>query len=443
MKRLRKSWIAVVSVCLVISGSLVSRNPFAESTIQEKCEVQNVIFLIGDGMGLPYTSAYRYFKNTPFTKEMERTSFDPFLVGTQITYPNDPKENVTDSAAAATAMATGVKSYNGAVAVDENKHPVQTVLERAKAMGKSTGLVVTSKITDATPACFAAHVTERWNNTEIANQYIDQKINGSPKVDVLLGGGTEDFIRPDRNLVDEFKKEGYSNVSNAEELKQNVNPKILGLFAPNYLPKMIDRTQSIPSLRQMEEAALGRLSKNKRGFFLMVEGSQIDIAGHRNDIVGAMSEMTDFEEAFQAAIDFAKKDKHTLVVMTADHSTGGLTVGANKIYSWDPVPIKQAKRSAEFMANEVKLGARVEDIFSKYVSFALTSEELQTLKSANNDSILSAICKVFATRSHTGWTTSGHTGEDIPVYAFGPGSAYFMGVHENTHIAQSLLQLLR
>ena len=125
--------------------------------------------------------------------------------------------------------------------------------------------------------------------------------------------------------------------------------QVIGLFAPAGMPKMIDRDKDVPSLEEMTKSAIDRLKQDKDGFFLMIEGSQIDWAGHDNDIVGAMSEMEDFEKAFQAAIEFAKKDKNTLVVATADHSTGGFSIGADGIYNWFPEPIKAAKAIFRFI----------------------------------------------------------------------------------------------
>ena len=204
-------------------------------------------------------------------------------------------------------MSAGIKTYNAAIAVDNDKAEVKTVLEQAK--GKSTGLVATSEITHATPAAFGAHDISRKNMDAIANDYFDEKIKGKHKVDVMLGGGVKNFVRKDRNLTEEFKKSGYSYVTDRDQLLNDKNDQILGLFAPGGLDKMIDRNEKTPSLEEMTNAAIERLNKNKNGFFLMVEGSQIDWAGHDNDIVGAMSEMEDFEKAFKAAIEFAKKIK--------------------------------------------------------------------------------------------------------------------------------------
>ncbi|MGG0262049.1 alkaline phosphatase [Bacillus mycoides] len=446
----KKTWpFAVVASLVVTSVATWNVTRSSEVNADEKnsnTKIKNVIVLIGDGMGPSYMTAHRYMKDNPKTFEMESTAFDTYLVGTQKTYSEDEHENITDSASAATAMASGVKTYNAAISVDNDKTAVKTVLEQAKEHGKSTGLVATAEITHATPAAFGAHDMHRDNMDAIANDYFDEKVKGKHKVDVMLGGGRKNFVREDRNLTEEFKKSGYSYVTDREQLLQDKNDQILGLFALGELDKMIDRNDNTPSLEEMTQAAIERLNKNKKGFFLMVEGSQIDWAGHDNDIVGAMSEMEDFERAFKAAIEFAKKDKQTLVVATADHSTGGLSVGANDAYNFKVEPIKAAKRTPDFMANEIVKGASVEETLNTYIDLPLTSEEIKAIKdvAASKDvtKIDDAIEAIFNKRSITGWTTGGHTGEDVNVYAFGPGKYVFSGVQENTNIAKRVFAIV-
>lgn len=440
--------IAVISSLAITAALHGANNGFAAAQDNQanNAKVKNVIFLIGDGMGPAYTTAYRYMKDDPKTPTKELTEFDKYLVGAQMTYADDDKQNITDSASAATAMSSGVKTYNNAIAVDKTKVEVETVLERAKKVGKSTGLVATSEITHATPAAFGAHDESRKNMDAIANDYFDEKINGKHKIDVLLGGGLVNFDRKDRNLTEEFKKAGYSYVTTKQDLLKDKNEQILGLFASGGMDKMIDRSEATPSLEDMTNAAIQRLSKNKDGFFLMVEGSQIDWAGHDNDIVAAMSEMEDFEKAFKAAIDFAKKDGHTLVVATADHSTGGLSVGARDEYNFFVDPIKAAKRTPDFMAAEIAKGAGVEETLKKYIDLELTKEEIDSVKKAAEAKkavdIDNAIEAIFDTRSFTGWTTGGHTGEDVNVYAFGPGKEKLSGLIDNTKNADVIFDIL-
>lgn len=445
------SKVTLLGLALALAFGVLATSLFhnADAKSYSGPKVKNVILLIGDGMGPSYLTAYRYFKDDPATPKMEETAFDKYLVGMQSTYSYDKQEAVTDSAAAATAMSTGVKTYNGAIAVNMDREPVETVLEQAKKEGKATGLVTTVQINHATPASFGAHDVERHHYKAIADDYYDDLINGKHKVDVLLGGGTKYFIREDRNLVEAFKEDGYSYVTNRQELLKDQNDQVLGLFAEVEMPKMIDRPESVPSLKEMTVSAIDRLSQDKDGFFLMVEGGQIDWAGHANDIVGVMSEMQDFEAAFKAAIAFAKKNGHTLVVTTADHSTGGLTIGADGKYDWNPKPIKQAEKTPQFMAEQIANGAPVEETLDKYIGFDLTQEETQSVKAAEAESdgdpaaIHEAINTIFTERTNTGWTTSGHTGVDVPVYAYGPAAEKFSGKIDNTDIAKNIFDILQ
>jgi alkaline phosphatase len=441
----KKALTVALASTLAVSG-LAFNNASAENT--DKNEIRNVIFLIGDGMGPTYTTGYRALKDDPKTPMMEDTAFDKHLVGMQSTYSSDEKESITDSAAAATSMSAGIKTYNGAIAVDMEKQDVKTVLEQAKEDGKSTGLVATSQINHATPAAFGSHDESRENYNEIANDYYDDMIDGKHKVDVLLGGGTSYFVRRDRDITKEFEKDGYSYVTSKEEMLNDKNEQILGLFAPKGLDKKIDRPAEQPSLKDMTNSALDRLNKNHKGFFLMVEGSQIDWAGHDNDVVAAMSDMEDFEQAYQSAIEFAKKDKHTLVIATADHSTGGMAMGRDGEYKWDPSAIKAAKKTPDFIAKEIAEGAPVEETLKKYIDLELTPEEVQSVKDAKEKSgdvleIDNAIEKIFDLRTGTGWTTDGHTGEDVTVYAYGPGMENFTGKIDNTDTAKEIFAILK
>jgi alkaline phosphatase len=450
---MKKSWKKILPIAVVSSlaiGSVIGMNQDnteAEAKDSKDGKAKNVIFMIGDGMGVPFTTALRYMNDNPETPEFEKTAFDPYLIGMQSTYPEDEHENVTDSAAAATAMSGGVKTYNNAIAVENDQSRVKTVLEQAKENGMATGIVSTSQITHATPASYGAHDEHRDNENEIANDYFDEMIKGEHKMDVMLGGGTDFFEREDRNLAEEFKKDGYSYVKSAEEMKKDDNEQILGLFAEEGMDKMIDRDEKQPSLADMTTSAINRLKGDKDGFFLMVEGSQIDWAGHDNDVVAAMSEMRDFEKAFEEVRDFAKENGETLVVVTADHSTGGFSIGSDGEYNWNPDVIDAAKRTPDYMAEAIANGASVEETLSQYVDIELTGKEMASVKEAaaakDKVDIDNAIEKIFDKRSGTGWTTSGHTGDDVPVYAFGPQKEKFAGMIDNTNQAELIFEILK
>ncbi|GIN84704.1 alkaline phosphatase 3 [Heyndrickxia sporothermodurans] len=416
------------------------------SQTSKKTFLRNIIFMIGDGMGVSYTSAYRYMKNQDPFEQVKRTSFDPYLVGQQMTYPNDPFLNITDSAAAATALATGVKTYNGAISVNRELKKLRTILEAAKENGKLTGIIATSEITHATPAAFGSHNTDRNNMNEIANSYFDERMNGKHKIDLLLGGGEEFFVRKDRDLSKEFMNDGYSYITNRSELLKNKNHKLLGLFAKREIPKMIDRPKNIPSLEEMAHTAIQCLNQHSNGFFLFIEGSQIDWGGHNHDIVSVMSEITDFEKAFNCAINFARTDEHTLVIATADHSTGGFTIGANGHYYWNSETIGAFKRTPGYLANELLLGANLNDILLKYTDCLFTSDEVKNIEEAiqtyKPEKIENAFKTIIDKRTNTIWTTDGHTGEDVPIYAYGPYKENFAGLLDNTDIAKCLFEII-
>ena len=305
---------------------------------------KNIIYMIGDGMGPAYTTAYRYFKDDPNTKAIESTVFDTILTGMAHTYPDD-HTYVTDSAASATALSSGHKSYNGAIGVDTNKKPVKTMLEIAKERGMTTALVATLQINHATPASFAAHNESRGNYDEIANDYIDNKIAGKLPVDLMLGGGTKYFIREDRNLIEEFKAAGYQYSDDINNLGQITQLPAIGLYAEKGLPYAIDEHPN--RLARLTTKTLDLLDgQNKEGFFVMIEGSQIDWCGHANDIACAMAEMDDFAKSVEKAKAYVDKNQDTILIVTADHSTGGLTLGAHGQYKWDTEIVKGVKASA-------------------------------------------------------------------------------------------------
>ncbi|MFX0111900.1 alkaline phosphatase [Bacillus pumilus] len=413
---------------------------------------KNVIFIVGDGMGMPVIKAYRTFKQEKLGSPKAQTVWDPYLVGMQTTHPDDPRDNITDSAAAATAMATGKKTYNDAIAVNQEKEPLRSVVEAAKEAQMKTAFVVSSDITDATPAAFGTHNVSRKNKEQIADHFYDEKIGGEHKVDILLGGGMQYFDRKDRDLVKEFEKSGYSILRSKDDLTSQSSSKMLGLFQEDELDRAIDRPKHVPTLKAMTQSALAQLNQdNSHGFFMLLEGSTIDSAGHENDVVGAMSEMEDFEKAVQAALQFAKKDQETLVVITADHATGGFSFGADGMtsetgYKWDPAPILAAKKTPVYMAKKIAGGQSVHDVLHTHIDFSLTNEEISQVEKAAQSgkasTIQLSIQHIFDQRSFSGWTTFAHTGEDVPVYAYGPGKAAFQGWIDNTKQGKNLFHII-
>ncbi|MGO2011994.1 MAG: alkaline phosphatase [Pseudoalteromonas sp.] len=423
---------------LSLLALLCSTTTFAESA------PKNIIYMIGDGMGPAYTTAYRYFKDDPNTKEIENTVFDTMLTGMAHTYPDD-HTYVTDSAAGATALSSGHKSYNGAIAVDTDKKPLKTMLEIAKEKGMITALVATSQINHATPASFASHNESRRNYDEIADDYIDNKIAGKLPVDLMLGGGTKYYIRDDRNLVAEFKQAGYQYSDNIKALKDITQIPAIGLYAPVGLPYALDENPT--RLADMTDKALSLLDKNKQtGFFAMIEGSQIDWCGHANDIACAMAEMDDFAKSIELVKAYVDNNPNTLLVVTADHSTGGLTLGANGQYKWQTDVIKGVKATAGKLTTLLLASDDMAAVWNEYTSIDYSAEnkiKLEQAKKMGEDALEIAIKDIISRASFTGWTTGGHTAIDVQVFAYGAKSSEFVGSQNNTDIANKLIDYIQ
>ena len=406
---------------------------------------KNIIMVVADGMGPAYTTAYRLYKDDPSTPMIELTALDPFLIGSAQTYPASVSGYVTDSAASATALAAGIKTYNGAIGLDVDKQSVESVLQRAKKLGKRTGVAVTSQIVHATPAAYVAHNESRRNYNEIADSFLDDRINNQNVVDVMLGGGWSYFIRDDRNLVEEFKELGYQYANSYTDLLALPKGKpTLGLFADVGLPKALDDVNP-HRLSVLTESAIAHL-ENVNGYFLLVEASQVDWAGHANDISSAMGEMEDLEQTIKMLKSYVDQHPNTLVVLTADHSTGGLTIGAEGDYRWSPEFIQNMKASVTVMSEKIidneDMTLYVEDVFG----FALNEDEKNIISGISSsmgvrerENILKSL---LDKRTNTGWTTSGHTGVDVEVYAFGAGAQAFAGNLNNIDIAKKIFTFL-
>jgi alkaline phosphatase len=315
---------------------------------------RNLIFMVSDGMGPASLSMTRSFRQ--YGSELpidDILALDRHIVGTSRT--RSSSSLVTDSAAGATAFSCGKKSYNGAIAMLPDYTPCGTVLEAAKRAGYMTGLVVTTDITDATPACFASHVNIRWEGDGIATQEIGEHPLGRV-VDLMLGGGRCHFLpnstagscRQDNRDITKVAQEnfGWNYVNDRAgfdglKLGDAVQLPLLGLFAETDIPYEIDRRSMndvYPSLDEMAQTALKALESatkdSEKGFFLMIEGSRIDHAGHGNDPAAQVHEVLAYDKTFQRVLDFLKKSETDAVLLsTSDHETGGLAVARRESLS--------------------------------------------------------------------------------------------------------------
>jgi len=459
--------IRILLTLLLASTLVVS---FAPAAVKADASIKpkNIILMIGDGMGYAQVKAYRYYANNSATAIIDPLPYDRYLSGSvateaiTINCEKDDETNcvldpygITDSASSASAYATGIDTLVGRLGVSLEGERQEYITERARRQGKSVGIVATSQVTHATPAAFYAHVKDRSEGNTIADQLFDNQWEGMPLPQVILGGGTDLLKRKDRDITAEFVAKGYSLVSNRQELDENSASHVLGLFAPISMPRAWDRPESMPSLADMTTAAIKVLEKNAEGFFLMVEGSQIDWAAHSNDIVGVISEMQDFSAAIEAALEYAERQGNTLVVVTADHETGGLSMGRDDEYIWNPRPIRglkltPARITEEFLAGDESLSV----VAARHLPFELTKGERKELDKAKQETppypeygvdgthAYTLLSLLLDKRTRTGWTSVGHTGVDVPLYSAGPGSERFRGVLQNETVGQLLQELL-
>jgi alkaline phosphatase len=418
---------------------------------------QNVILMIPDGFGpASVTMARDYLRWRDGTTELP---YDSLHVGSTRTFSSDSR--ITDSAAGGTALATGVKTYNGAISVDTSKRPVGTLLEGAEQRGMATGLVVTSRLTHATPAVFSAHVPDRDQENEIAEQQLGQDI------EVLLGGGRRHFLpesaadserNDEQNLLKKANERGYRVVETADGLTRVEDGPLLGLFSDGHMAYEIDRPSSQPSLAQMTDTAIDVLSDHEDGYFLMVEGSRIDHAGHGNDAAAHLHDILAFNDAVETALD-AAQGSNTLVVVVSDHETGGLTLGRNRdgegIYQWHPDELAEVEASSSAIADSIRAirqsGAdaettkrRIEDTVARLTGVLdPTDERVRRLTNVEGPyAVGEAVSPIVNHRALVGWTSHAHTAVDVGLYAYGPGANRFVGNHDNTEVARLLAGLL-
>ncbi len=325
---------------------------------------KNIIMMIGDGMGVAQVFS-------GITANGGHLFLDNFKqIGFSKTQSSD--NYITDSAAGGTALSTGQKTYNGAIGVNTDTVAIKTILEMAEEKGMATGLVSTSAITHATPASYIAHQGSRGSYEDIAADFLKTDI------DVFIGGGYKHFTqRADkRDLTKELEKNGYRVLRDMNEIAKVKSGKLAGLVADEHNEVFPKRKMDLPL---STTTALNILDQNKKGFFIMIEGSQIDWGAHANNTIYVVNEMLDFDRAIGKALEFAAKDGETLVIVTADHETGGMALIDGNMNS-----------------------GMVKGAFP----------------------------------------TGGHTAIMVPVFSYGPGAENFTGIMENTDIAKKSMKLL-
>ncbi len=463
-------------------------------------EPRNVILLIGDGMG-PQAVGFAVYYNRFMNGMDKRLNMERLMAsgntGYCLTYQYGTV--VTDSASAATALASGVKTRDAIIGKDHEGRPMKSIVDIARQLGKSAGVISNTRLTHATPAAFYANIVHRDMENEIAAQLVERG-----DLAVALSGGAQHFIpagakvedHPDlkgidkkagwggsrrkdsRDLIAEARNKGYAFVANDKELlalDAQKTEKLLGFFSASGFPSAIDRQPQhqtrVPTLSQLTEKSLEILKKNPQGFFLMVEGGQVDWVAHGNDVASVLHEMLEFDQTIGLVMAFAEQNPDTLVVVTADHDTGGLAIAYNNFNP--PAPIKlpsgetwrtkynfaekvifekmaRQKKSFQKMAIDSKGNpAALKKEIEENSAFTISEEQAASLlakdagirdyaefysEGAGNPS--PRMGRLFGKEMNTAWAVGTHTHTPVMIFANGPLAEKFRGLLDNVEVPQ-------
>lgn len=422
---------------------------------------KNIIFCVCDGMAASVPTMVDHFQERLYGKGSywRWLMNQPFVVnGLQDT--RSLNSLVTDSSAASSAWGSGRLIWNGMVNMFPDGTKLRTLTSLLQEAGMRTGLVTTATITHATPAGFAVCCVQRDLEAQIATEYLTSGVH------VLLGGGDRFFSaekRPDKkDLYREFQSRGYAVLRDRDQVLQAGDGKLLGIFANGHLPYTVDRDndvalqRSTPTLAQMATTAIRNLD-NPGGFLLQIEGARVDHGGHSNDLAAMLYDQIAFEEAVKVAVDFALEDGETLVIVTADHATGGVALnGAGDEYIESTAGLESvAKMKSSYERLIPKLGvkpaaSRVQDVVEADLAVKLTNEEAQAVVDAMDrrspfrlsqfkGNLQATLAMVLGNHSKVGFTSTNHTSDHVMVTALGPGKERCGGLIQNTRFFDVML----
>lgn len=433
-------------------------------------QVKNVIYFIGDGLGPSQRQITEYYKKEVLGKDGKLAMNNMPSLGITTTHSADTL--ITDSAAAGTALATGVKTNNGAISVTTTGEKLKSLTHVAKEKNMKVGVITSTRLTHATPAVFVTSNESRANENEMAADF--------PKagIDFYAGGGYRHFTpksgdlkssrKDEVNVIQEFGDNGYKTFIGENSSKEFLeyspknDEKVFAALTSSHLPYEIDRLNdlSTPSLAQITKKGIETLSKdNKNGFFLMVEGGRIDHASHAQDAVGTIMDTLAFDDAINVALDFYNKNpQDTLIVVAADHETGGMGLGFGNNYALNLEALKNVKLSIEDKLQKAYKGNK--DEYYSYLSKELglndlTPEEKKNIEMAmeiedqkNSSQIKNvyggyaptsiAVAHILSQRAGLQWTSFAHTATQVPLSAKGVTSENFTGFKDNTDVAKEI-----
>ena len=480
---------------------------FIPFSLGQGAEPKNVILVIGDGMGPQAVGLAVYFNlfmNGPGKPLNMERMMAAGNTGYCLTYQYGTV--ITDSASAATALASGVKTRDAIIGKDHDGRAMKSVVDIAKSLGKSTGVISTTRLTHATPAAFYAHIIHRDRENEIASQLIERgdlmiafsggarhfipqgtKVEDHPDLkSISKAAGWGSSTRKDsQDLVLSARNKGYSLVANEKELlalDAGKTEKVLGLFATSDFPSAIDRQPQdltgVPTLPQLTAKGLEILKKNPQGFFLMVEGGQVDYVEHGNDVASVLREMLELDQAIGVAMAFAEANPDTLLVVTADHDTGGLAIAYSSHQPPQAIKLsngetwqtkynfgergifeKMAKQKKSFMKMAIDSKGNPA-VFKKEVeensAFTITDEQAAALLARDSKGAFQAtkdygefygrsnpaplMGRLFGKEMNTAWAVGTHTHTPVMIFGMGPGAERFRGLIDNTWVPQIIAQ---
>lgn len=457
-----------ISFFLFLCISLLSAGA---ADVENVKPVKNIILLIPDGTSLATVSMARWYQ-WYLNSDKPNLHIDPYLCGTVRTHSSNAP--IGDSAPTTSCYMTGYPSLTGFVSTypvsdpgndiyptDSTRayQPLVTILEAAKLVqNKAAGLVFTCEFPHATPADCSAHSYKRGRYDWIAPQMVHNDLS------VVIGGGVS-LLSPESEAY--LRSNGYGVFKDDIKGMRNYSgDKMWSLFCPKEMAFDLDRDSTKePSLEEMTRTAIGKLSRNENGFFLMVEGSKVDWAAHSNDPIGMTTDFLAFDRACQAAIEFAKKDGQTAVIIVPDHGNSGISIGSSRCPGYDKLTKDQLfgafskqKLTAEGIAKKLNAvpTSEVQSVFSQYAGFELSDDELKALNNCKDyknspipeaqrsekdvhpslysGSLTTFVAKVMTSRTCFGFTTGGHTGEEVFLAAYHPQGSLPMGMHTNIEL---------
>ncbi len=423
---------------------------------------KNIIFCVADGLSIQNLSMASYFRQiTEGKPSYWHTLMNEEYAVNGLQETRSLNSVVTDSSAASSTWGCGRRIWNGQVNVYPDGTELRTLASVMKEAGVKVGLVTTTTITHATPAGFAVNCADRGLEPLIAEKYL------AGGIDVLLGGGNNHFAADKRkdkkDLYAEFAKAGYSIAKSRDELMTLKGNKVLGIFSDSHRPYTVDHMnspellKSTPTLAETVQVALDKLKGSPKGFLLQIEGGKVDHAAHGNDFGAMVYDQIAFEEAVKVAVEFALKDKETLVIITADHATGGASLnGAGSGYGDSTGGLKLLsgiKSSQEKMASAIGSSpsrSLVQDVIREKLGIGLSNDEADVIVAARagnspfkssifHGSTNATLAMILGNHTKVTWTSGNHTCDHVMVTAVGPGSEQMAGVTQNIRFYDIML----